>query len=253
MNIKQLVATGLTPHQAKAYALLIELGEIRPPVLATKLKLTRTNAYKLLDKLAELKLAEKIEEDKKFTYRLANPMALSTLIAEFRSEATAREEAVQNIMHDLLTQYHTYSDKPAITVVTGRKAVAEAYRQQIGLREDIRFIYTTADVAQMGFDTMHDIRTAPARHGNRREALMFIGGHEQLKLNQAAHERSNLKTTIAPTEAYTAPVEWSVTDSSLLIVLYATEPHAIFLQDSVVAGAFLQLWRLLQSLIGSKG
>lgn len=249
MEIDSLVAVGLTPHQAAAYALLIELGQIKPAEAAKRLKLTRTNAYKVFDKLVELKLAEKHEQGKVFTYSAANPLALATLTAEFRAEAVAREEAVSGVMHELLAKYYAHSDKPEVRVYTGRKEVADAYRAQLNLREDIHFIHTRADVAMMGFDTMHELRVTPARHNKKRKGILAVRKDANGPVNYEQHERSNLDVTWANEADYNAPVEWSVTKSSLLIVLYATEPHAILVADPVVAGAFLQLWLLLSTLL----
>jgi hypothetical protein len=95
---------------------------------------------------------------------------------------------------------------------------------------------------------MHEIRTTPARYDKRRRAIITAKSDTE-KINYSAHKRSNLDITWASTRDYSAPVEWSVTASSLLIILYATEPHAIFIDDAVVAGAFLQLFTLLRSLL----
>lgn len=251
MDTQALAAIGLTPLQAEAYALLIEHGTVKPPEAAVKLKTTRTNAYKILDKLVELQLATKVANDKgkKNLYAATNPLALTTLTRQYRAEATAREEAVNDVMHDLLAKYHTHTDKPEVTVVTGRKEVAEAYRKQLSLQEDIFFVHTRADVPMMGFDTMHQIRIAPASHGNKRHAIMTAKGKDHGPINYEQHRRSNLEITWALDADYNAPVEWSATESSLLILLYATEPHAIFIADKVVAGAFLQLWKMLSSLL----
>lgn len=251
MDLNSLTAVGLTAPQAEAYALLLETGELRPPEAAARLQITRTNAYKLLDKLVALRLAVKKEEGKKIAYLAANPLALASLTARYRAEAVAREEAASHIMQDLLAKYYSHSDKPEVSVFTGRKQVADAYRQQLNLREDIHFIHTKADVPMMSFDTMHDIRVTPARFGRRRQAIMSApptaAGPEDI--NYKSHTRSNLDITWAESDAYNSPVEWSATKSSLLIVLYATEPHAILIADQVVAGAFLQLWQLLSALL----
>lgn len=248
MDSSNLTAIGLTPPQAKAYALLVEHGSIKPPEAATVLGLTRSNAYKLLDKLVELQLAEKLEEGKKISYSLANPVNLSNITARFRAQATAREEAASRIMQDLLAKYYEHSERPDVQVVTGRQAVADAYRWQANLKEEIFFIHTRSDINAMGFETMHDIRTIPARHGQQRHAIM-TEALEPGPINYANHRRSNLQITWAKHDDYTAPVEWSVTKSSLLIALYASEPQAVIITDPIVAGAFLQLWQLMSRML----
>lgn len=252
MDTQPLVAIGLTPLQAAAYAELIEYGTVKPPELAIKLNTTRTNAYKLLDKLVELKLAARTESGKKNAYTITSPMALTSLTAQYRAEAVAREEAVSNMMLDLLAKYHVHSDRPDVVVATGRKDVLQAYRTQLALCEDVSFIRTKADILAIGYDAMHDIRITPARHSKRRRAIMTAHSEQAGPINYASHKRSNLEITWAKDSDYDAPVEWSVTDSSLLIVLYASEPHAILITDSIVAGAFLQIFRLLSSLLQSQ-
>lgn len=250
MNSEALMTIGLTEPQADAYLALLELGALKPPELAERLGTTRTNAYKLLDKLVELQLANKSEEQRKIVYRVSNPIALSALTSSYRAEAVAREEAARSIMQDLLAQYHSHSDRPDVQVFTGRKEVAKAYRLQLDLREEVFFLHTRSDVIHMGFDTMHEIRMTPAQHGLQRHGILVAPATKDGPVNNEAHARSNLHDlTWAGPDDYAEPVEWSATKSSLLIVRYEGEPHAILIMDALVAGAYLQIWRLLKELL----
>lgn len=247
MDFEQLVTAGLTEQQAKAYALLLERGEVKPTAAAKELGLSRTNAYKVYDRLVELELANKQEIKKLFVYRPNNPLALTNIAANFRAEAVARENAVNNVLNNLLDKFYEHVKQPIVEVGSGRQAVADAYRRQIGLNEEIFFIHSRSDVSLMGFDTMHEIRTSPARRGVNRHAIMGDPGHE--KINYESHKRSNLDITWAEKGCYDMPVEWSVTKSSLLIVLFGSEPHAITIMNPLVAGSFLQLWHMMDSLL----
>lgn len=248
MDIAKLTAIGLTPQQATAYALLIEHRELKPAAAAVELKLSRTNAYKLYDKLVELGLAHKVEVGKTFHYKLANPMALASRAADYRAEATSREEATQQIMNSLLKSYYKHRQDISIEVVNGPKAVAELYRKQIKIGENIHFIRTRADIPSMGFDTMHELRTAPARHGLSRKGILPVKDANST-VNLEPHARTNLEVTWVEENLYDAPVEWSVTASSLLICSYGNEPQGMLIVDPVIAGAFLQLWSLLNALL----
>jgi predicted transcriptional regulator len=250
MDTSQLVATGLNETQAMTYALLLKDGQLKPPQLARELKLTRSNAYKVLDRLTELGLARREEKAKKFVYYPDNPLALTNLVAEQRNIATAREEAVKQVMGDLLASYHQHTEQPDVQVVTGRDAVAEAYFQQIRLQQPIRFIRSRADIPAMGFDTMHEIRVMPARHGQKRYGItpdMTSG-----PVNPRADTRSGLTRTWVRQEDYTAPVEWSVSGPTLLIVLFGSEPHAITISSPMIADAFRQLFCLLDSCLRNR-
>lgn len=248
MDTEKLIATGLNQQQASAYALLLEHGEISPSEAAQKLKLSRTNGYKALDRLVEMRLAIKKESGKKIVYAPNHPQALSNLVAEQRNVATSREEAVRSVLTDLLAKYHTHNEQPHTDVVTGRNNVAEAYRTQIAQNEPIYFIRSRMDIPVMGFDLMHEIRVAPGRHGLKRSGItpdLSTGTTS----NPSSDQRGNLTRTWMKQEDYTAPVEWSVCGSSLLIILFDDEPHAVIIENPLIAEAFRQIWQLLNSCL----
>ena len=248
MDIDKLVTTGLNNNQAQAYALLIEHGEVLPYHAAKRLGISRTNAYKLLDKLVDLGLAER-NEGKHLKYKLGNPMGLATFVAGFRAEAVEKENAAKKIMDTLLEKYYTHTDQPSVQTVSGQKAVADAYRAQIELNEELYFIHSRADVPLMGFDLMHEIRLAPSEKGLNRHGI--LPDMSKYKPNYEGHKDSNLDYTWVKNEDYDAPVEWSVTKSSLMIVFFGKEPHAITIMNPLIAGAFLQLWHLLDTCLKS--
>ena len=246
MDIRSLVATGLTPLQAEAYAQLIEHGQAKPPDLAAALGTTRSNAYKILDKLVELRLATRTEENKKSVYRFSDPMALTQLASDARTKVTAQEEAVRLVMNDLLERYYQKSEQPTVQVVTGRTAVADAYRHQVMPSQPIYFIRSQADIPTMGYETMRDIRVAPARQGQKRYGITPDTHAADARYGDT---RSELTRTWVRREDYTAPVEWSVCGPTLLIVLFGKEPHAITISNPVVADAFRQLWHILDTTL----
>lgn len=249
MNFNDLVATGLNPVQARTYVFLLENGSALPPILAKHLGLSRTNAYKVLDQITDMGLAIRKEEKGKYIYYPDNPMALSNIVADQRNIATARENAVKHVLKDLLTAYHTHTDQPSTQIVTGRPKVADAYRQQIDQLEPLFFIRSRSDIPVMGFDTMHEIRIAPSRHNVQRFGITPDLGTGTTSSN--GDDRSNLTRTWIKQEDYTAPVEWSVSGSTLLIVVFGSEPHAITITNPVVADAFRQIWHVLDSCLRS--
>lgn len=242
MQTQKLIAAGLNKQQASAYALLIEVSELTPPETAQKLCLTRSNAYKILDKLVELGLAMKHEKNKKFIYSPSNPTALSRLAAEQRNLATAQEDAAQEVIAELLRKYRCHTDKPDAAAVSGHRAVAEAYRLQIQQKAPIYFLRSVSDIATMGFDVMHKIRTESERHNIKRYG---ITPDKSTKPDR----NSMLNRTWIRSEDYAAPVEWSVAGESLLIVVFGDEPHAITIESPLIAEAFRQIWQLIDSMV----
>lgn len=248
MDPSKLIAVGLNEHQAQAYALLLDAGSLSPTQAASKLSLSRTNAYKVLDRLVEFGLALRKEEKKKIVYIPDNPLAISNLVSEQRNLATSREEAANAVMSELLAKYHTHTDQPGVKIVTGRADVANAYREQIQQQETVYFIRSRADIPVMGFDVMEAVRTAPARYSLQRCGITPDMG-TGTTANSETDIRSNLDRTWVKQEDYTAPVEWSVCGSTLLIVVFENEPHAITIESPVIAEAFRQLCVLLSATL----
>lgn len=250
VDTSKLIAVGLTEQQANTYALLIEKGVISPPDAAIKLNLTRSNTYKILDRLVDMGIAVKTEKRKKFVYYPANPLTISNLVVEQRNIAAKQEEAFNEILGELLAKYHAQTEQPSVKLVSGRTSVANAYRSQISLQQDIYFIRSRADLPVMGFETMHEIRTMPTRNKNKR-----FGITPDLKdgttLIKEGDIKSSLQRTWVKQEDYDAPVEWSVSGSTLLIILFGAEPHAITIDNPLIADAFRQIWHLLNVCLQS--
>ncbi len=100
----------------------------------------------------------------------------------------------------------------------------------------------------MGFNAMEAIRTTPSRYGLKRCGITPDMG-TGTTANPDSDQRSDLSRTWVRQEDYTAPVEWSVCGSSLLIVIFEDEPHAITIESTIVAEAFKQIWLLLNSTL----
>ncbi len=237
-----MIATGLSEQQAQAYALLIELGEVSPPEASKQLNFTRSNTYKIFDKLMDLGLAKRFEKNKKFVYQPTNPSALARIAAEQRNIATSREQAVQEVMSELISKYRQYTDQPNVQIVTGRRAVAEAYRAQVKQSAPIYFIRSTADIASMDYETMYTIRNEPSRFGIKRYGITPDRSTKPGK-------DTTLERTWVRGEDYDAPVEWSVGGESLLIVLFGDEPHAITIESPLVAEACRQIWHIMDKCL----
>lgn len=122
-----LRSLGFTDLQAKAYLFIIAEGQVSPPRLASELKLTRTNAYKLLDTLIDSGLLYRKEINKKYVYMAANPDALATLLEARRGHIQNMEQQLNRYLPQLRASYasaisnigiDTYYDKEASKIIT---------------------------------------------------------------------------------------------------------------------------------------
>lgn len=243
MNIDKLVNVGLSIQQAEMYNLLIIEGSLPPPVAAKKLNLTRSNSYKLLDKLVELGLAIKQLSKNKTVYIPSNPINLTKLVMEARNKVSSQENAVNEIINELTEKYFATVEQPTVEIETGKNEVIRSYQQQIREGKSIYFIRSVADITSLGFEAMNSIRYEPSLNGQRRYGITPFTSDKNLNIN--GDKRTNLTRTWVERNDYSAPVEWSASGNSLLIVLFGEEPHSITINNPAVANAFIDLWKLI--------
>ena len=242
-----LQQAGLTDVQAKAYLYLLSNGESAPPTVATALSLTRSNAYKILDKLVTLGLLGRSEVNNKFIYRALDPIALSGIVASERNRLIALENGVKNAISELRRTYETTADKSDVRTYLGKESVKALYIEQARIGQPIRFVKTRADIPVMGYETMDKIRQLPAKVGTERYGI--TQDREEASANPAIDRKTNLTRTWIESDDYTAPVEWSVSGDELLIISFEQDASAVRIKNQVVANAFKELWQLLDRSI----
>lgn len=234
---------GLGGAQAQAYLYLLKQGESTPPEVSKSLKLTRTNAYKVLDTLVDMGLARKAEVNKKFVYKAEDPIALSSIVAQERNRVIALEQSVREAMHELRASYEKSSGDNDVRTFRGNQAIKSLYINQAKQGEPIYFIKSRADIPTMGYETMDAIRSLPAKQGTERYGI--TPDTPEASANPAIDRSTNLTRTWIHADDYTAPVEWTVSGDELLIIDFQQEASAVRIKDAAIARAFKELWRLL--------
>ncbi len=238
-----LTNAGLNEAQAAVYMFLLENGEATPPVIARKLSLTRSNAYKVLDSLVDMGLVRKSEINKKYVYQAEDPIALSGLVAAERNRIIALEHSVRDAMHQLRSTYEKTQKDYDVRVFRGNPAVASLYVQQAKQEQPIYFIKSRADIPTMGYETMDRLRQLPAKTGTPRYGI--TPDTTEANLNPAIDRTTNLTRTWVHAEDYTANVEWAVSGDELLIIDFEREASAVRIKNPAIAKAFKELWHLL--------
>ncbi len=245
MNIDTLTDLGLTESQAKAYLLLVQEGSIAPPELATKTKQTRTNAYKVLERLAELKLATKQEASNKITFRAANPIALEELARKRRNEVLDEEKRVRLAMPALLNYFYTYSEQPGIRFFQGKYGIKEIFDDMLRTRKTIYLIRSVHDVKFYDKEFFQEFIKKKVRLGIKTVGL--TPDLPQANHNPAIDTTNNFSRTWMPTDAYTGAAEWYVYGNKLAILSYGEEAIGMIIESPQIADSFRQLFCLLQS------
>lgn len=243
MNNKVLKEIGLSEHQITTYTYLLKNGPTPPPTFAKELKLTRSNAYKVLDQLVDMDLVSRLDLNKKLHYKAEDPIALASIVANERNRVIALESNVKEALTKLRQTYQKSSGNTEVQTYRGAEAVKSLYKHQATLKQTIRFIKSRADIPNMGFEVMDHIRRLPAKFGTQRFGI--VPDAPESAANPDINKRSNLTPTWIAAASYTAPVEWTVSGDELMIIIFDENSSGIRIKNKAVADAFLQIWSSL--------
>lgn len=243
--MEDLSAAGLNPTESKCYRALLAKPAWLPSELAKNVQETRTNVYKILDKLCGLKLAERLENDKKLRFRAANPARLIELSQELRSK---REQAEQNLelqTQALMAEYIKVHEQPGVSYYQGQAEIGKIFDAIAQSKEEVVFIHTTAGTDFYGFNIMHELRMKAVRAGVPRRGL--TPDSPQATIDYAETDpKVSLQRTWLDAHDYTAPVEWGAFDNKLYIISYGNEAMGMIIESQQIAGSFKQLFGLLE-------
>lgn len=243
MDVKTLTEIGLTGSQAKAYIFLVQHGSATPPDLATHTDETRSNAYKLLERLEELGLARKDEHAKKALYRIGHPSALEELAKKARETATQQEQRVKDAMPALLNFFYTYSDQPGIRFFQGKNGIRHIFEDMLRTRRTIYLLRSPADVRFYDEEFFAKFRKQRARLGIQTRALtpdIASAVH-----NDEADKQNNFIRTWLPADAYDANVEWDIYGDKVALISYGEEAIGMIIESPQIAASFRQIFELL--------
>lgn len=252
MDVQLLEDIGLTKVQAQTYRALVDGGTQSAPALAAAIGESRTNGYKVLDRLVELDLAVKESFGGKFRYSATSPAALEQFVKQQAETIRQKQRRLNAELPHLLDYYFAHSERPSIRYFEGKDGIVNVYKDQIATGKPLCYIHTAAAMPFVGFQELHQLRNTFPRFGIRRRALSADNGpgiilppHEQYPIAKSDEAMLLERTWVQP-EDYTAPVEWSVYGDKLSVISYGEEAMGMIIESASIAQAFQQLFNMLE-------
>jgi sugar-specific transcriptional regulator TrmB len=242
MNTDLLVSIGLTESQAKAYLTLVQHGKLTPPVLAAKISETRTNTYKILERLAEMQLVAKDPHENKTTYRIQSPLALEALAREHRNQALAKEKRIKDSLPTLLSYFYTYAEQPGVRFFQGKEEIKEIFNDMLRTRKDVYLLRSPADVTFYDEMFFADFRKKRTKLGIKTHAL--TPNVASAVHNEDVDHINNFTRSWIPADAYTASVEWDIYGDKVALISYGKEAIGLIIESPQIAESFKQVFRL---------
>lgn len=240
-----LSAAGLSSTESKCYQALLSKREWLPSELAKNVSETRTNMYKILDKLTSLGLAEKFDMNKKIHYRATSPTLLSKLVREKRKIQEQAEKELELQTESLLRDYIKTHEQPEVRYYHGKKELKEIYFDQVTSGDPIYIIRPDFNMDIYDFDYMTEIRHMARRAKLKRYAITPDRPKAPVNYKESDPFMLLKRTWINPND-YTAPVEWNAYGDKLAILSFGNEAVGTIIESPQIAEAFRQLYKLLE-------
>ena len=211
MNEKILTDSGLSKEQAKIYLFLLENGLAPAKVIAAKTGIGRALAYKVLEQLITLGLAEKREDIGKVArFFPAHPKRLQELLAARKERTEEAFQAMEKVSGQFASLFNMLSGKPSVQFHEGVAGLQKVYDDILDVGEDIFII------------------SSPINEG-RQEVLPII--REQIKKQIAQKIRTRAIPPLADGQTLATPV---AEDEKHLIMLKAVPAEILIIPAQII-------------------
>jgi sugar-specific transcriptional regulator TrmB len=245
MDIQLLEDIGLTKGQALAYRALVESGASTAPALASTIGESRSNAYKILDRLCDLGLASKNQNGKKVTYYPTSPAALEQLLQREIAQTSLRERKLKSAMPNMLQFFLEHSEQPSIRYYQGKEGMRQIFSDMLATGQTLYLLRTPEDVRFYDEGFFADIRKKRVLMGTKTIGLTpdIPSANHDINIDYA----NKFIRTWLPNDAYTANVEWNVSGNKVALISYGQEAIGVVIESPQIAESFRQLMQLVAS------
>jgi sugar-specific transcriptional regulator TrmB len=245
MDVHLLKDIGLTEPQALAYQALIRLNGASAPKIATEVGESRSNAYKVLDRLCELGLASKGQNGKKVHYLPASPVALEQLVQKQAAELDLRKRKLQAAMPDMVNAFLASSERPSIRYFQGKEGLRQIFSDMLATGKTLYLVRTPDDVRFYDHEFFAEVRKKRRLLGAKTIGLtpdVPSANHDP----QIDFKDKFIRTWI-PADAYTANVEWNISGDKVALISYGQEAVGVVIESKQIAESFRQIFALAAS------
>lgn len=244
MDEQLLISFGIPQNVAHAYRLLVVRKSLRPAQYAKISGESRTNSYAILDRLTELGLATKTDEQKKFTYYPESPTALKQLLTKQLNQAETNLNKLERHLPTMLSSFQAGGEQPKISLARGKKELETMYTEQMKQKDkELYFIRSKADVPYFGLEKMQEIRMLAPQYKKRRFGITPIVS--SLPSGRKGESSTNLKRTWIGGNDYPSSVEWAVCGNLIQAICLSGEGYGIAIEHPEIAESFRQILNLL--------
>lgn len=238
--IDKLMDAGLSEKEAKVYLALLELGTSTVTELARRAKVTRTNAYHLLNALLSYGLVSSNQEEAKMFFSAEKPERLLYFMKERLNRTERTYEEIENLLPELRSIYHDPEQKVRVRYYEGVEGIISVYEDTLTAKSKI---LGYASVEQQHaffpgyFPAYYDRRTAK---GIKVECFLAETS-DSLRIKEM--DKKHLRKSLIVPKQFSISPEINIYDDKIAI-LSLKEKFGVVIESKEVADAFKKMFAL---------
>ena len=238
--LEKLMQFGLSDKEAKVYLALLELGPSSVTEIARRARVTRTNAYHLLNSLLSHGLVSSSESQSKVIFSAEKPERLFYMMKEQLHQAERNCKEAEELMPELKSIYHDPDQKLRVRYYEGVEGIITAYEDTLSARSEI-LGYASVEHQHSFFPGYF-----PEYYERRTEkgiaVKCFLAETEDSLRIKSLDKEHNRETFIVPKRFKISP-EINIYDDKVAI-MSLEEKFGVIIESREVADAFKKLFDL---------
>ncbi|HYH75362.1 MAG TPA: helix-turn-helix domain-containing protein [Candidatus Saccharimonadales bacterium] len=242
MDIQLLEDIGLTNPQALAYKALIEKGSASAPAIAAHINESRSNTYKVLDKLCDLGLAVKDQNGKKQHYYPTSPAALEKLIRDKAAAVKLQESKLNAALPSMLDYYFAHSEQAGIRFFQGKEGMRQIFTEILKTGQTFHLLRSPADLKY--YDPEFFSQLKKKRRAMGIKTISITPDVPSANHDPDIDQQDGMVRTWVHEDDYTAPVEWNIAGDKVAFISYGEEAMGILIESPQIAESFRQVFQL---------
>jgi sugar-specific transcriptional regulator TrmB len=237
---KMLNSLGLSDKETAVYLALLELGRGTVTQISRNSKVNRTNAYNVLNSLANQGLVRVSGKEPKQEYVAESPKNIFKLLNK-RLHDTEEQILAAREYVPKLESIHRVEDRPQIKFYEGIEGLKQVYEDTLTAKEPI--------VAYAAYEDMHATlgNYFPSYYQRRAEKGISIRGivpRTSASLEREAHNKEEKRDiAIIPKEMFDISPDIEIYDNKVMIASWR-EKLGIIIESAEVAHAMKKIFEL---------
>lgn len=231
----------MSDKEAKVYMALLELGISSVTEIARRARVTRTNAYHLLNALLSYGLVNANQEQSKMVFSAEKPERLLYLMKERLSKAEQNYEEIETLLPELKSVYHDPGKKVRVRYYEGVEGIISAYEDTLSAKSKKILGYASVEQQHSFFPGYF-----PAYYERRTKKEISVDcflaeSADSLRIKEM--DKSHLRRTCIVPKKFSISPEINIYDDKVAI-LSLKEKFGVIIESQEVADAFKKMFAL---------